>query len=687
MRKRIILILVLMLILMSLPVFADSVTLNLNGVPSNWAKSDLSLLAKYGVLEQRIFKTYQESITRLDFIYLAVKLYEEATGVKIVIDPKINFLDTNDTYVLKGTTVGITSGIGEGKFGPNVKITREQLSTMMVKTLELAGKKFTESSFRFTDDQQISSYAKASIYKAYNHKIISGFNNAVNPKGNATIEQALLIFKSSYDSFTKTLLSPSQVAEIAGKAVVHIKTFDKSGQPLGTGSGFIVEESGKVVTNFHVISGAYSAVVKTISGTEYPAQYVLGYDIQRDVAVLKINGNQLPTLPLGNSDSIVQGEEILTIGSPIGLENTISNGLISSKKRILEGNNYIQISAPISHGSSGGALLNYFGDVIGITSAGFENGQNLNLAIPINEVKTLLSVTKQISLADLATLKTIGTITFDNGDTYNGEMQLGRMHGNGTYSWASGGYYTGGFYEDLYHGQGIMYLEDGTFIKGVWENDIFSENLMVPTIYARAFSATDIEIGWQRIENADHYYVYYSEEPDVKWYYFKDAIGNGLPIDHVGEYSAELNNNTPGATVYFAVSSVVLDVESKPSQIVSVTLPQSPTVNITGPLYLYSDEYKPVYLGKLTTNKYDLEGIFNKYGNYGSAYASKSIFNNYGSYGGKYSTYSAFNNYTSTPPLIIDGNGDIVGRLTTNQFVEGAVSPYEIFSVLESLGF
>lgn len=580
MKKTIVFILVMLLCfasLPSLPVYAETVMLNQNGVPSKWAQSDLSFLAKYGVLEQRIFKTYQDPITRLDFIYLAVKLYEAATGEEIVIDPKIKFTDTNDIYVLKGTTVGITSGLGDGKFGPDVKITREQLATMMVKTFELSGKNLTESAFRFTDDQKISGYAKTSIYKAYNHNIINGYKNAVDPKGNATIEQALLIFKSSYDSFEKTLLSPSQIAKNAGNAVVHIETFDKSGQPIATGSGFAVEASGKIVTNYHVIQRAYSAKVKTLDGKVYPVLHVLGYDADRDVAVLKINGTNMDTLDMGNSENVLQGEEILTLGSPIGLENTISNGLVSNKNRVIDGYAYIQISAPISHGSSGGALLNYYGEVVGVTTAMYESGQNINLAIPINEVKPFLSVSTATTLETLATLKTYGSYNFDNGDTYSGEFLGGLMHGTGHYRWATGGSYTGEFFEDQFHGQGVLRLEDGSYVKGIWNHDVYTENLMVPSVYtSKSIKPTtfDLDIGWNEIENASHYYVYYAISPDGPWYYKTDAFGDIEEVYYTNEYPIALKNLPLDTILYIAVTSVVFDVESAPSEIRVVEVPK-----------------------------------------------------------------------------------------------------------------
>ena len=107
------------------------------------------------------------------------------------------------------------------------------------------------------------------------------------------------------------------------------------------------------ITNYHVIDGAFSAQVKFTDGSVYDVQKVLAYDVERDIAVLKIDGNNLPYLNLGDSDSIVIGQKVVAIGSPRGFENTISDGLVSSVNRVIEGQSYIQTSASISPGAAG----------------------------------------------------------------------------------------------------------------------------------------------------------------------------------------------------------------------------------------------------------------------------------------------------------------------------------------------
>jgi len=110
------------------------------------------------------------------------------------------------------------------------------------------------------------------------------------------------------------------------------------------------------------------------------------------------------------------------------------------------------------------------------------------------------------------------------------------------------------------------------------------------------------------------------------------------------------------------------------------------TPGIRGPMVLIADDSKHTYLGQLTANEYATDSVFNKYGLYGSKYAENSTNNEYGVYGGKYSAYSPYNKYTSTPPLIVDADGDTVGTLSVNRYLPGAVSPYLVYDALTRLG-
>ena len=170
------------------------------------------------------------------------------------------------------------------------------------------------------------------------------------------------------------------------------------GPSQGMGSGFIVDPSGIVLTNAHVVDGADEVTVRTSDRREFRAK-VLGTDKATDVAVLKIDASNLPSVRLGDASKARVGEWVVAIGAPYGLEHTVTSGIISAKSRSLPGDSvvgFIQTDAAVNPGNSGGPLFNLDGEVIGINSQIFSRSggfQGLAFAIPIN---TALNVKDQI---------------------------------------------------------------------------------------------------------------------------------------------------------------------------------------------------------------------------------------------------------------------------------------------------
>ncbi len=182
-------------------------------------------------------------------------------------------------------------------------------------------------------------------------------------------------------------LTSAEIYEKCSPAVFYIEVYDKSGRAFASGSGFFIDSDGTAVTNYHVIEGAYSAkILRSDNNKTYSVLGIYDYNAARDWAVIKVDGKDFPYLEIDETP-VSGGEEIFTIGSPKGLDNTISEGLISNPSRTIGNVPFIQISAPISNGSSGGALISKLGKVIGITSAGRDDGQNLNVALPISIIK------------------------------------------------------------------------------------------------------------------------------------------------------------------------------------------------------------------------------------------------------------------------------------------------------------
>jgi S1-C subfamily serine protease len=188
------------------------------------------------------------------------------------------------------------------------------------------------------------------------------------------------------------------------KTTTPSKPADRSSQEqqqveAGTGSGFILSADGKIVTNAHVVEGADRVKITLKSGRVLEAK-IVGIDQFTDVAVLKVEAQNLPTVKLGDSDQLIPGEWAIAIGNPLGLDNTVTVGIISatgrtssqvgiSDKRV----NFIQTDAAINPGNSGGPLLNAKGEVIGINTAILSDAQGLGFAIPI---ATATRITNQL---------------------------------------------------------------------------------------------------------------------------------------------------------------------------------------------------------------------------------------------------------------------------------------------------
>ncbi len=188
-----------------------------------------------------------------------------------------------------------------------------------------------------------------------------------------------------------TAFSQSRANEIykrVSPAVVLIRT-DK-----GAGTGFIVASTGIIVTAFHVVDGVSRVAVKTPSGDIFDDVLLLAKDERRDLAILKVNGFDLPIINLGNSNDVNPGDQVIVVGNPLGAEQlrtSISDGIASGIRDLGDGYKVIQVTAPISAGNSGGPALSANGDVIGVIVFRLREGQSLNFAVPINYARGILS--------------------------------------------------------------------------------------------------------------------------------------------------------------------------------------------------------------------------------------------------------------------------------------------------------
>lgn len=203
------------------------------------------------------------------------------------------------------------------------------------------------------------------------------------------------ITKNSGYSPEKTTLTASEISERVSPSVFYIEVYNQNKEALGSGSGFFISADGVAVTNYHVIEETSGAQITTINGDKFNVSNIIAYDAGLDVAIIKVNTTSItgktvggfPCVTMADSDNIKAGQTVYALGSPVGLQNTISNGIISNVNQTVGEESFIQITAAISHGSSGGALVNEYGEVLGITSAGIDEAQNIGFAIPINIIK------------------------------------------------------------------------------------------------------------------------------------------------------------------------------------------------------------------------------------------------------------------------------------------------------------
>jgi hypothetical protein len=192
-------------------------------------------------------------------------------------------------------------------------------------------------------------------------------------------------------------LDASSLFKVVSGSVVTITT------QSGFGSGVIVDSSGVIATNLHVVRGDTKATVTLANHDTYDDVEVVDVDSRKDIVLLKVKAFKLPSLSLGDSEVLSVGNTVFAIGAPKGLELTLSEGIVSGLRDFGAGYRVIQTSAAISPGSSGGGLFNDRGELVGITTFQIVGGENLNFAVPINYVRGMLATTPKFTLADLAT--------------------------------------------------------------------------------------------------------------------------------------------------------------------------------------------------------------------------------------------------------------------------------------------
>jgi hypothetical protein len=182
----------------------------------------------------------------------------------------------------------------------------------------------------------------------------------------------------------------AQLVKQVEPALLYIRMYDQNGRAYGLGSGFFISPEGEFVTNRHVMVDAYYAVAMTPNGKEYPITKLTGIHPEADLVKGTVGNVTEPVPYLRISrEGVVKGQRIYAFGNPEGLLFTVSDGIVSAFRN-MKGLGYVfQMTAPISHGSSGGPVVNVAGEVVGISVAGKDEGQNLNFAVPAEFIGAL----------------------------------------------------------------------------------------------------------------------------------------------------------------------------------------------------------------------------------------------------------------------------------------------------------
>jgi S1-C subfamily serine protease len=185
--------------------------------------------------------------------------------------------------------------------------------------------------------------------------------------------------------------SEPEIVKDSMAAVVLLVGADASGENSVIGSGFVISQDGVIVTNYHVIEPASRMIAKFSTGVTLPIEQILVRSPEDDIAILRVSATRLRYLEFGDSSVAQPGEHVLVIGNPLGLQGAVSDGIVSGMQQ-LRNRTWIQTTAPVSPGNSGGPLIDTDGKVIGVVTRGIKSefAQNINFAVPINTVKALL---------------------------------------------------------------------------------------------------------------------------------------------------------------------------------------------------------------------------------------------------------------------------------------------------------
>ncbi len=280
-------------------------------------------------------------------------------------------------------------------------------------------------------------------------------------------------------------LQAYSIPEIVAKAkpaIVEIVAMDEKGQPKTLGTGFFVSSDGLVVTNFHVVQGASSIAAIYNNGAVFLFQKIVAQPPGVDLAILQFRATDVPFLKLGKSTTAVEGQKVVVIGNPTGLMGTVADGIISAFR---ENRSLIQITAPISPGSSGSPVLDDDRQVIGVATPVSAEGQNLNFAIPVEKVSAALMQSPSEQVAGSALPTPTPTPAIDaKGYFDSGRASFGRKEYDKAISDFSEAIRLDRNFADAYNNRGLAY-----YLKQNYDNAFsdYNEAIRLDPNHAEAY--------------------------------------------------------------------------------------------------------------------------------------------------------------------------------------------------------
>lgn len=402
MKKKLFILLVLLLSIVNSVSTIDAAVLNYDEYAQSLSKLGVFVGTNNGFELDR-------APTRIEGIIMLIRLLGAEDDANSMKNNKVPFTDVPtwaNGYVSYAYEKGLTKGVTETKFGSANTLEAKAYITFLLRSLgynDVAGDFSYNNSISYSREINLINESMQSILN--NSTLVRGHVAKLSYdtlwfqyKGSDTLLIDKLIaeedinielgnkFKENLindnNIITSTEIKPIDISENSD-CIVMLQC--NNGNNVSQGSGIIINSDGEILTNYHVIEGSTSIDINFNDRTKYIGDvYIQDYDKDLDLAVIKINKSKLKAVSIGNSDNIKLGESVVAIGSPYGFFNTVTEGIISALRP-----NSIQISAAISHGSSGGGLFNYKGELIGVTSAGVTVAENLGFAIPINFLSKL----------------------------------------------------------------------------------------------------------------------------------------------------------------------------------------------------------------------------------------------------------------------------------------------------------